>query len=242
MVLLRECDIYVDVVADIFTDQLILEIIDEAVAADHEIVILAFAACEGFVIYISVEVDLYDVVLLYGSVGNLDLAAVLLADAVELCVYIGCENFDCTFFYLDAFVVAEFNLGTDGYGCSKYEGVVVVDIDHLITRSRDDLEVAVLHCLFVGIRCCEVDGIIVKYLFAVHLLDHLAGYLTFTESRHAESVFVSLKCLVSCCVESLALNSDSKLCFASFNLFNSVTHFLNSLIFIFLIYGISFLF
>ena len=185
-VILGEGYVYVELIADAVTDDLLLEAGDECAGAELERIILALAAVELFIVNITVKVNLNGVAHFCCAVGNVYKTCVSLSYALNLSVDHlvgdGGDDLIC----LDALIILNLNLGL--YECGSLElNVALAYRNDLEFGAADELGSGFLCCILICLGQKVIDGILIEYALAVHLFDYAAGSLTLTEAGNCHA-------------------------------------------------------
>ena len=224
MVILRESDLDVLLVALLHADKLILETGDETAAAESEIVSLRAAAVELLSVHGTDKIDVDDVALFRRGVG-VDDARLLVACVLDLFVHLLCGDFFDFTFDGKPFVLAEFHLGTDRGFEHESHAAVVLEIKGFQFGLSHNLDVVLfVECLGICFGNYDVHRVLEKYLFAVHSLYDLAGNVTFAETGHGIFVLGLAVGGGNGFFERFRVDVKGELDLALFQLFNCVTH------------------
>ena len=207
----REGDVYVELVADVLADDLLLEARDELTGTESEVVLLSLAAFERFVVDITVEVDDDDIAVLSRAVGNLNLAGVALLGVRDFIVGVLVGSLTDGLCYRDADIIGDLDLRL--YVELRLEGdAVVVDGDNVELGLGNHLEILILDGVSESGVNDLVESLIIKYALAVHLLDDMLRRLALAEAGDTDAADILLVRLVAsrvkCCLVRGEFNLD----------------------------------
>ena len=211
VVLSREGDVHVELVADVLADDLLLEARDELTGTESEVVLLSLAAFERFVVDITVEVDDDDIAVLSRAVGNLNLAGVALLGVRDFIVGVLVGSLTDGLCYRDADIIGDLDLRL--YVELRLEGdAVVVDGDNVELGLGNHLEILTLDGVSESGVNDLVESLIIKYALAVHLLDDMLRRLALAEAGDTDAADILLVRLVAsrvkCCLVRGEFNLD----------------------------------
>lgn len=162
---------------------------------------LCLAAVKPLAVDIAVKVNVGNVVLLCGAVGDLNLAAVAAAYVFDLRFDICRGDALDVLRDLDALVVLDldFRLGRDLCG---HGNAVFVDGGDIKFRLTDDVEPGSLRCFFISRRQAVIDCLFIENARAVHLLDQVSGRLALSEPGDGDVLCILMECAVVCGIKS----------------------------------------
>ena len=217
MVLLREGDGNLELLAGGVAGYLLLKAGDKLVGAQHQGVLLPLAAGEGHPVQKALKVDLGGVPLGGGAVVHVDQAAVAVGHPVQLPLDLPVLHSAVGAHPLQALVVAQRNLGADRDLGHKGVALAVYLLElHVGPVHR--LQAGLLQGLVVGVGIGHVDGVLVEVLLAHHLHHHGPGGLALAEAGDGELLDVLLIGAVHALLELAALHADLQLVKVGFDL------------------------
>ena len=209
VVLLREGNNYVLLVAGLAADQLILEARDECAGAQSQLVMLSLAALERNAVYEALEVDVNGIVLLSLALYGLG-AGVALSHAVQLCLNVSLQNLNGLLLNLDALVLAELNFRLNRYLGDDGQAALFCRVAQINVCTADRLDAGLLNSHFHSVRVNDIESLFKEHAFAVQLLDHLARCLALAEARNGDVLAGLLECLVLSCFKLSLGDLDSQ--------------------------------
>ena len=218
LVLLREGDVDVELLAGGMADDLILEAGDEGVAAQHQRIMLRLAALKGNAVHKALEVDI-DGIAVLGSALTGQQTAVAVLHAGQLGVHGAVLDSMDLFGDAQTGIVAQGDLRLDGDLDLEGSAVGLVHRDDFRLRGADDLDAGCLDSGLVLGREQIVDSVIVEDLGAVQLLDHVARSLAAAEAGHVVLFALALERRAHSVLKGLGINRKLKLDHAFFELF-----------------------
>ena len=182
MVLGGELYVYVKLVADIVSDDLILKSGNKLTGAENKVAALSLAAFKRLVADKAFVVDIYCVAVLSGAILNVDHSRVALAYSVDLGFNFVVGDFLNGLFELDALVVLDLNIGF--YINLRYENNAACVVNGLYIKlgTADSVNAGLFQSVGVSVGDKIVDRVFVKYALAVHLFDDGAGSLAASEA------------------------------------------------------------
>ena len=211
MVLSREGHVYVALLADVLTDQLLLEGIDEGVGADGQRIIVALSAVESLSVHIAVEVDGHQIAVLNGSVLNGHQTGVFISHAADLCVDICVCHICLHLLYLYALVLAQGHFRLYSHNGCVDEILTLFDLGNVHSGAGNDHKSALLCSVRIALVDHFVGRIFKEYACSVHLFDHFKGSFAFSEARDIESAFALIVSILHSCVKFFCRHFDGKL-------------------------------
>ena len=198
MVLFGEGYVYFALLADVPANQLLLECIDERVAADGQVVILCLAAVKWLAVNKSFKINDSLVTVGNRSVLNVQKPCILLLYLLKLCIHIlSCHGRVCLLNF-NALIFAQGNLWPYCYKCGINEWLVLADLLHGNFRSGHNLQSALIHGLHAGCVDGFVSSILIKNAFAIHLFNHGTRCFAFTEAWNIEFILVLIEGFLHC--------------------------------------------
>ena len=209
VVLLREGNNYVLLVAGLAADQLILEARDECAGAQSQLVMLCLAALERNAVYKALEVDINGIVLLSLALYGLG-AGVALSHAVQLCLNVSLQNLNGLLLNLNALVLAELNFRLNRYLGDDGQAALFCRVAQINVCTADRLDAGLLNSHFHSVRVNDIESFFKEHAFAVQLLDHLARCLALAEARNGDVLAGLLECLVLSCFKLSLGDLDSQ--------------------------------
>ena len=190
MVIFRELDFYDFGLARLHADHLIFETGDERAAAENDCIILSGAAFELYAVNAAAEIDNALIAVFDSSVADRLPASCVFEILFDLCFDLFVGNFGALLFKVDAGVRAQRNgrAQLNGRGVLKRAVAYSRNVD---IGSVDREKIAFLvHDLAVSLRQNYIQRVFEKYADAVHVLNDLAGNLTFAEALDLELALV----------------------------------------------------
>ena len=181
MIFFRERDVDVELVADAVTRYLILESGDERAGTELQVVALRRAAVKRHAVDGALVVDIRDIAVRCGAVGDLDHSRVAVSDSLDLRVYLGGIHFLDLAGHGDADVILDFHVGLRVERRGESHAVFIYRFD-VERGAADDRLLESLDRFLVSVGKDLVNGVLVEDLAAVHLFDDGAGSLALAEA------------------------------------------------------------
>jgi len=202
MVLFRELDVDVALLADLCADELILEARDEAVGADLQRVILALAAVECLAVNEALEVERREVAVFYLSAFRcIDELALAVLERLELLLDILIRDVHFVLRHVEALVVTELDFRTRRDRCLEDEVLALFQRLDVDARTRYRIDLLLIECLAEGLRSNDVESLLQDSILADVALDDHARSLALAEARDADAICEALACLLDCLVD-----------------------------------------
>ena len=189
MILLGERDVDLTLLADLRTDELILEARDEAVRADFERIVLALAAFKCLSVNEALEVERHEVAVLdLSALGGIDHLAAATTHALDFLVDVLIRDLIDLLFNLDALVLAERYLGLCREACLEDDILSLFQCHDLDIGARNGRHVLLLQGVGKRLVRHGVKCRIKNRLLADALLDDMARRLALAEAWDAHAV------------------------------------------------------
>ena len=211
VILLGEGDIYVKLVVDGMSDDLILKTGDEIAGAQLELIAFGLAALKSDIVDKAFKIKDDLVAVLTGTVIDVDEAAVLLEKLVQLSVDVLVGNCGGGLVQNDALIIVELDFGLDGDDSRELQTVLADSSDIQIDLVVDIFKTALVDSGLQSNRIEIVDSVFIEELFAVELLDNAAGSLALTETGNGKLMSVLAICFGTGLGEILGAHFDLKL-------------------------------
>ena len=192
VVLGGEGDLHVERVADRVTDDLIFEAGDEAAAPELEVVLLGGAAVERDPVDRAFIVDVDRIVVLRGTVGDVNGAAVPFLHALDFGVDFLVRDRDFLFLGFESDIALDLDLGLHVDGRLEQNAVLVDGLD-IDLGAADHVEFRFLDRRFVCVGHHLIDGVLVEHALAVHLFDDMTGRLSAAETGNGDGSFLLIE-------------------------------------------------
>ena len=166
------------------TNELILEARDEIAGADLQRIVLAFAAGKRDTIHFALEIERREVALFNSGVFRcIHHFRLVIGETINLLLDIFVRDIVHFFLNLEAFVIAELDLGTRHDRRFEHDVLAVLERDDVDLRARDDrLDVLFFHSGFDGIRREKFKRFLQDGVLADMRLDDLARRLALAEA------------------------------------------------------------
>ncbi|MPM69304.1 hypothetical protein SDC9_116249 [bioreactor metagenome] len=237
MVLLREGDFDILLLANFHTHHLCLEAGDKAATTDNKGLALCGAALELNAVHTAGIIQIHGVAVLHGTL-HIHHTRYAFAQLFNSGGHVLVRNIIRTLFYFYTLVLAQLHLGLNCHLDAKNQGILAFrqafDGD---VRPVNRLNAVLLNGALVSIGVENIKGIIEKRQGTIHVLNHLAGRLAFTEAGHIIFLARSVISLLARFFELCRRYLDGQLNFAALELFHSRHVYLRTLRFSFTIYG-----
>ena len=202
MVLFRELDVDVALLADLRADELVLEARDEAVGADLQRVVLALAAVECLTVDKALEVERREVAVFYLSAfRSVDELALAVLERLELLLDILVRDVDFVLRDIEALVVAELHLRTRRDRSLEDEILALFERLDVDARARHRVDLLLVESLAQCLRSDDIESFLQDSVLADVALDDHARSLALAETRDAHAVCETLACLIDCLVD-----------------------------------------
>ena len=194
-VILGEGDGYVERLAGLVPDELLLKARDEAARAELERELFALAALEGDAVQKALKIDDRLVAVRRRLILQRDLAAVALADKLDFFLDFGLVD---AHGFLRGFQPLVFADRRDGLGVNlrRQFHAVFVDRNDVDLRARDDLQLCLLHGGRIQVGQQHIQRVVVKHGRAVHLLNDALRRLALAEAgdiHFADVLFIRFR-------------------------------------------------
>ena len=188
LVILREGDVYFELVAGIMAHDLLLKAGDKLSAAQGQAVIFALAAIQE-----ALEVDYGDIIVLSRPVLHGYHSGIAFLHLLDLGVDILVSHLGGLLYGLDALIIlnGHFRLcgQSGGKGKALRPDLFHVEIDLVL----NDLQPGFLDRLVQGVGIKGVDGVLIKDFLAEILFHKSAGGLALTEARNGNLLALLFK-------------------------------------------------
>ena len=211
VIILREGNLYFDLLLRLCPDELLFESGDKRSGTDGQRVVLTLATFERLAVHEAFEVQDDLVFILYRTILYRDGTGVLLRLFLDLRVYFLLGHAGGNLIYFQSLVLAQGNFRFGSYLRSKDKGLALLDLLYVDLRLGYDLQLTLVISLRVCLRDQAVGRVIIEDLRSVHLLDHLARYFSLTETRHIDLVFLSHICVLERFLQLIGGHFDGKL-------------------------------
>ena len=189
MVIFREGDVQLELVASLVADNLLLKARDELAGAEVEREVFAFAALECNAVLEAFKVNQSGVAVL-GSSFNVGQTGVSLSHSFQLGVDVGSHDGLDGLFCLDALVVLNGYVRFYSDGRFEVEAVALLDLQVGDVRAVNRLDARFFYSGLVSCRVNHVDGVVIEELFAIHLLDHRLWRFALAEARQSDGLYL----------------------------------------------------
>ncbi len=211
LVILRERDLHVELLAGFAADDLVLKPGDELPRPEDEAVVLGLAARKRLAADPAVEVDVHDVALLGLAVLHRHHARVAVAHPVDFRVHVRVRRFHALFGHCQALVALNLCFRLRGDGRFENQAFLAggnhVKVDFVL----DHLDVCFADRLLQRAGINGVDGVIVEDLLPVVFFDEFAGRLALAESRDGDLPFFLAIRLINRFLKRVGIHRNFKL-------------------------------
>ena len=209
-VLGRESNVYVELVAGLVADDLLLEARDKLTRTEGKLIILALAAVECDAVNEALKVDNCDIVLLGLSVVNGNDTCVSLLHGSKLFLNVVCADGSVTLVCLDTLIIVNRDFRLNG-NLHRHFNAVLADLCNVkIVRSGNRLNACFFDSVADNAGIYDIKRILKEYALAVELFNHFKRSLTLTETGKLNLVLLLVIGLKNCLVEVLAAYADFK--------------------------------
>ena len=209
MILGGECNAYVELVADVLANDLLLKAGDKLTGAKEKGLLFSCAAVKENTVNRTGIVDDNVVAIVSCSICDLELAGVSLTNHLDLSVnlFVGCLfNFLGN---LKTYIVVNCDVRLYENLCRHNETVIV---------NRNDIELGVAYDIKLGFlnSCTEslgkhlVDSILIEYALAVHSFNYGLGSLTLSKAGYCDVLYHFAVNGIDSLVEGLLVNRELK--------------------------------
>ena len=218
VIVLRECDVQVLLIAGLHADKLLLKAGHKGVGTQLQAEILALAALKRLALQEALEVD-DDRVALLGLPVHAHQTGVAVGQSLQALVHIRNGDLDLLLGGGQSLVLAQGHFGIHRGGGLEGEAVaghLALDLHRGIAHH---LELLLLHGSLIGLGERDIDCLFEKHLCAVHPLDDLPGGLARAEARHVDLLAHLLICLFDGSFKLRCTDLDGQNDLALFDLF-----------------------
>ena len=211
MIVLREGDVYVLLLADLHAHDLIFKAGDEGAGAKHQFVALRGAALKGHAVEQSLIVDVGLIVQFGFAVGDFDIAGGAVAGALDVGHHVVIGDFLDLLLDAEVGVLAKLHVRAHEHFHGELEFLTLLDLLHVQFGAVDGLDVVFFQRGAVDVREDDVKGILVEHAGAVVVLDDLHRSLAAAETGNVELLDVLLIRLVDALVKLFAFYDKAQL-------------------------------
>ena len=185
MVLFREGNVYVELIAGHMSDDLILKAGDKLAGAELEIVVFALAAGKSNAVNKAFVVDNSDIVNSGRAIGNFDLTCVAATGNIHLRVDVCVGNLLFVSGNFDTLIILDLN-GRIGVALSLENNALVVDLFNVVFGTAHELNACFLNSSVKSVGNGDLKSVLVEYALTVDLFYHALGSLTAAEAGNVE--------------------------------------------------------
>ena len=224
MVVLREGDVYVLLLADLHAHDLILKAGDEGAGAEHQLMALRGAALKGHAVEQALIVDVGLVVQLGFAVGDFDIAGGAVAGALDVGHHIVVGDFLDLLLNGEMGILAELHVRAHKDFHGELELLALFDLLHIQFGAVDGLDVVLLQGDAVDVREDDVKSILVEHAGAIVVLDDLHRGLAAAEAGDIELLDIPLIRLADALVKFLTFYDEAQLYLVGRKFFKRGSH------------------
>ena len=224
VILGREGDVQILLLADGHADHLLFKARDEGVAADLEGLVLGGAAGELHAVHAAGVIEVHGVAFGNRAVVNGDLGGLLVALLLDLGVHLVLGHEGVLALDLNALVLAQGHVRLDEHFAGELQVLAGADLLDIDLRTIDDLELVLVDGRAVHLVEDQLERLVIEDAFAVHVLDHLARGVSLAEAGDRDLAAHLDVCLAHRLVELGRVDVKGKFHLIAGNLFNSGAH------------------
>ena len=184
-----ERNVYVELIADVFADYLILKSGNETARAELERIALGFAAVKRFAVNEALEVYRYGVAVLRRSVVNVDKTRLLFLIIRKFFCNVRFGNFNGFLGQFKTFVALDLYLGFNRNGRLEAEAVFAY-FKNLDIGSVNRFYLCFLNSRLVRFGINFFHRVVIENARAVHSLNHFSRRLALAEAGNVEFLYV----------------------------------------------------
>ena len=224
MIVFREGDVQVLLLADLHAHDLILKAGDKGAGAEHQFVALRGAALKGHAVEQALIVDVGLIVQLCFAVGDFDIAGGAVAGALDVGHHVVVGDFLDLLLDAEVGVLAELHVRAHENFDGEFEVLALFDLLHVQFGAVNGLDVVLLERGAVDVRENNIESVLVEHTGAIVVLDDLHRGLAAAEAGDIELLDIPLIRLADALVKFVTFYDEAQLYLVGRKFFKRGSH------------------